>query len=251
MKINVFIATFSLMILTTFFVKQGPMSNQAAETPEISERALNSSYIVCIDPGHQRKGNSNTEPMGPGSDTMKAKVSSGTTGKSTGIPEYKLNLQVGLYLKETLTEKGYHVVMTRETHDVDISNAERARLANQNHADCFIRLHADGSDDRSANGIMTMCQTKHNPYVASTYKESRLLSELILKYTSAKTGAKARYVSETDKMTGINWCKVPVTIVEMGFMSNPDEDKKMATEEYRRLLAEGIAEGTEAFFKLR
>ena len=205
--------------------------------------------LVVIDAGHQRKGNNEKEPDGPGSTTMKAKVSSGTQGHFTGIPEYELNLIVAKKLEAILKERGYRVIMVRDTHDVNLSNSERAEIANQAGADAFVRIHANAHDNSAVNGAETLCQTKNNPYNADLYPESRRLSEEILDALCAECGCKKRSVVETDTMSGINWCRVPVTIVEMGFMTNETEDRLMATEEYRNKLAKGIADGIDAYFR--
>ena len=139
--------------------------------------------------------------------------------------------------------------MCRTKNDVNISNSERAAIANNAYADAFIRIHANGASSKSVNGAMTICQTKNNPFNSNIYSNSKLLSEKVLDSIVDKSGCKKLYVWETDSMSGINWSKVPVTIVEMGYMTNEKEDRALNTSSYQKKMAEGMANGIDAYFK--
>ena len=205
--------------------------------------------IIAIDAGHQRKGNSAKESIGPGASQKKPKVASGTHGNASGLNEYELTLQVSLKLRDELQARGYQVYMIRETHDVNISNAERAQMAANQGADILVRIHANGSDNTSVAGALTMAPSNSNPYLGkSVISASQTLSRKIVDCFCAATGAKNQGVMQTDTMSGINWSSIPVSIVEMGYMTNRTEDLNMASTSYQTKMVQGIANGIDAYY---
>ena len=223
-------------------------NGEAAPARSIEAPAAFNGRIIAIDAGHQTKANPEKEPIGPGSSTMKAKVEAGGEGVSTGIPEYKLTLAVAFKVKRILEERGYQVVMIRESNDVNLSNAKRAEMANRSGASVLVRIHANSLDNATVHGTLSMCQTANNPYNGDLHSQSYSLSKKVTDSICAATGFKNRGVQETDTMSCINWSEIPVTHVEMGFMSNPEEDQKMAQDEYQQLIAGGVANGIDAYF---
>ena len=117
--------------------------------------------------------------MGPGASTRKAKVAGGTTGVYTRVPEYKLTLAVAKKLETELKERGYKVVQIRKKNNVNISNKERAEIANEN-SDIYIRLHADAAGSSSVTGASALYPSARNRYVGSLSKKSKKLSDCVL-----------------------------------------------------------------------
>jgi N-acetylmuramoyl-L-alanine amidase len=209
--------------------------------------APHAAKIVVVDPGHQARGNYEEEPIGPGSSTTKPKVSSGTAGVVTGIDESEYALAVSLMLRDELEARGVRVIMTRTRQDVNISNIERTKLANEADADLYLRVHADGWDDSSVHGIHTLYPATIEGWTDDIAAASKRAAQLVQAALVAATGAYDRGLDARDDMTGFNWSDVPVVIPETGFMSNPTEDRLLAQDAYRRKLAVALAQAAAQF----
>ena len=219
-------------------------STEITATSEPTEAPRLYGLRIGIDPGHQEHANSEKEQVAPDSSETKAKVSSGTAGVSTGVAEYITDLEVALKLRTALEAQGCVVYMTREVNDIDISNLERAEMMNELGVDLVLRLHCDGATDRSANGIGMFVRA-----TGEKQEESEAAAKVLLEAMSEATGAKARGVFLRDTYTMNNWSIVPCILVEMGYMSNPDEDEKINDPAYQDLLVQGMVEGIARYFE--
>lgn len=204
--------------------------------------------VVVIDPGHQAKQIKTPEPIGPGSSQKKPGTSTGTSGVVTRKPESELALEVSLKLRSELQKRGVKVIMTRTTQNVSLTNSQRAAIANKAHADLFIRIHADGSTDRSRRGIQTLIPAP-NKWTKPIVKQSTIAGRDVQSAVLRTTGAIDLGVTPRGDITGFNWSKVPTTLVEVGFMSNPVEDRLLSTQAYQRKLAVGMANGVVTYLR--
>ncbi len=206
---------------------------------------------VCIDAGHGKTSGANkeTEPIAPGVEIQKAAIASGTTGIATGVSEASLNLSVAKKLRDSLEQNGAKVVMVRETEVCGLTNVERAKFWNSSKVDLTIRIHGNGSTDRSVSGVLMMIPG--DKYIKDTelLRNSRKAGELVLASVLEHTKANSRGIQETAELTGFNWSRVPVILLEMGFMTNPEEDKRLSTEEYQNKMVTGITEGLIKYVK--
>jgi N-acetylmuramoyl-L-alanine amidase len=201
--------------------------------------------VVVLDPGHDLRANPETEPIGPGSSIRKIKDGGGTRGVVSGLREADLNLRVALRLRPLLEGAGVRVVMTRtKTAGTSIGNVARAGIANRAGAALFLRIHADGSTDRGARGTHTLYPALRRGWTDDVYAKSKRAAELVQADLRAALGFPDRGLQERSDFTGFNWADVPVILVEMGFMTNPTEDRLLATAAYQRRAAVGLCRGT-------
>lgn len=232
------------------FSQNSTSASSDSSASVFSSDAETDGHIIGIDPGHQSESvdMSALEPNGPGSSEMKAKCTSGTQGTYSGVPEYQLNLEVSLQLKDELEQRGYQVVMTRTDNETAISNMERAQYAASQGAEIYVRIHANGDDSHTASGALTMSPSQNNPYIPQLFEQSDRLSRCIIDSYCAATGFQNLGIQYTDTMTGINWSTVPVTILEMGFMTSQNDDLKMNDAEFQKTMVQGIANGIDSYF---
>lgn len=207
---------------------------------------------VVLDPGHDKYPNLGYERIGPGSDVYKIKDGGGTHGVVTGQSEASVNLRIALRLRTLLRRKGVHVVMTRTTTCcVSMGNRHRARIANRAHAALFLRIHADGSTNHAVAGTSTLYPAWHRGWTDDIYRRSHRAARIVQRGLVEWLGWPNRGLVARSDITGFNWANVPAILTEVGFLTNPAEDRALATRATVRRAAHGLRNGVLAYLHAR
>ena len=222
--------------------------------PSLAQQLGLSVKTIVIDPGHGGKDPGAVSQVGQ---------------------EKQVVLNLSKVLRDVLVKKGYNVQLTRAT-DVFIPLRKRTQFATDQKADLFISIHTNASTARSAAGIETyylalasdesarITAMRENAGAEYNMKEldalvgrilkesksteSRRLAELIQAQLTSEKQVKNRGVKHAPFVVLIG-TKVPAVLVEVGFISNPQEGKKLTTKAYQRQLATAIAKGIEQYIK--
>ncbi len=204
--------------------------------------------IIVIDAGNQATDNFEVEPIGPGSEETKQCITSGSKGIALGAKEYELNFEYAELLKIELEQRGYKVIMTRDSITEEMTNKERAEFANAAGATAVIRIQTNYSSDVNMTGVMTVCMSEDSIYNSNLHNESYVLSTRILQGLTASTEATNRGIYTTDRLTFVNWSKIPVSVIKIGYLSNIGEEANLCDDTYKAKVVTGIADGLDYYF---
>jgi len=201
--------------------------------------------LVCLDPGPGTIPaiGRQTEPIGPGSKQLKIKDGGGAPG------EAPVALAIALKTRALLRRDGYRVAMTRTGTSYAGGNIDRARFCNVRHSALMVRIHADGSPDRTQHGVKTLFPALRIGWTDDIYAKSLRAARLMQTALAGATRALNIGLVPRSDLTGFNWANVPAILVEAGFMTNPAESRLLRSSAYQLKVAQGITAGAEAFVR--
>jgi N-acetylmuramoyl-L-alanine amidase len=214
--------------------------------------AAHAQVTIVLDPGHNRFPNLREEPIGPGSSRLKIMDGGGTHGVVTGQSEASVVLRIAFRLRTLLRADGLHVIMTRhKTCCVSKGNRARARIANRAHAALFLRIHADGSTDHSVRGTTMLYPALHAGWTDDIYGRSRQAARIVQARLVRRLCWPDRGLVARGDLTGFNWANVPAILTEVGFLTNPSEDRALATGRTVKRVARGLEGGVLHYLRAR
>jgi N-acetylmuramoyl-L-alanine amidase len=186
------------------------------------------------------------EPIWPGSTQTKPRCAAGTRGLLTGAEEHEVTLDIALRLAERLEMRRVQVTMTRDRADVSISNVERALLAGEAGADLSVRLHCDGVRRglRPLGLFWRGCLTlvPGGAHVSDPLQRaSRRVAEPLQAALVSATGFHDRGMVERDDLSGFNWSPIPAVLLELGYLTNPWEERRLLDPMVQERIAESLS----------
>lgn len=183
--------------------------------------------LIVIDPGHGGRDPGATSPI-------------------NGLAEKLVVLDISQRLNKLLTDAGFRTYMTR-AGDNAISLADRVGVANQLEADLFISVHANAAASSSAQGVENIYYpSEKNP---DDSRDNKKLAQTFQKEMIRVLGAHNRGIVARENLYVIRETKMPAVLTEVGFLTNSQEAAKLATTEYRQLVAESIYQSILKYFE--
>lgn len=217
------------------------------DSAEKKNKVEQTGKTVVIDPGHGFRD--------PGAGAENYEL-------GEGIDESDVTLQVSLLLKQDLIDLGYNVIMSHEgkttpeikqyiDDDDWFHPEERAIYFDTLKADCLISIHANMFNDDSASGTRVYVQKAWDD---STYKYipdpvSIVLADKIVEFLNSTFTEGTKSISDMSDYAVLRGRSYPATLIEMGFISNPDDAKKLVDPEWQAKFAEAVAAGTDEYLK--
>lgn len=175
---------------------------------------------ILIDPGHGGKD--------PGASA------------ASGLQEKEVTLALSRMLRDKFANDDLEIEMTRDK-DEYVKLLDRAGKANEEDFEIFVSIHVNSSDNRDASGIEVLFASEKNVQIKEA--EQKFLAKEILDAIIKETGAKSRGVKNRPDLIVLNKTKCVSALVEVGFLSNPQEYDKLTDDQYLDSLATGIYKG--------
>lgn len=204
--------------------------------------------IVVIDPANQAVVNAEQVEIGPNTEETKQGASTGNVGTTLGTKESELNLTYAKLLKSELESRGYEVILTRETDEINLSNKARAEIANASSATTFVRIQMNFSENSSLSGVMAVCMPADSAFNGTLHNDSYRLATRLLEGVLENTACINQGIYETDQMTAINWSQIPVALIKLGYLSNAEDEGKLVDSSYQQEVVKGLADGLDAYY---
>ena len=220
---KVIVAIITCLLIITYIV---PVNAFASD---------NSDKVILIDPGH-------------------GGIDGGAKSK-TGTIEKDINLQISLKLRDNLEEKGYKVYMTRDEDEglyqkgntvrekkrEDLNR--RVEMKKETECDIFVSIHQNMFPQSKCYGAQVWYASNDNSYNLATIVQDSIKESVKDNNKRVAKPAAEAYLILRDKYEGAS------ILVECGFLSNPDEEARLKSDEHQNLIVEGISNGIDKYFE--